>query len=106
MEIDNTIYPLSKEVNPRDPGEKCMCNHCRHWSPLIRTLETKLDDEGKNLLDEFVNYAMNDMDDGNYWRCLAKGNWPGWEILKEYHPSQLMPKPDAVKWEKSKNESE
>lgn len=81
-----TIHPLSDEPLGRGPNGECLCNSCRHWSPLLKCVESQLDDEGKKLLSEYVNHMENDAFDADYDRARLNGEWPGWECLKGFSP--------------------
>ncbi len=76
-----TIHPLAEGIQGRGPNGECLCNHCRHWSPLIAHLEAQLDENGRALLEELVNDWMCQSDDLGAANGKLEGNWPGWEWL-------------------------
>lgn len=78
-----TIHPLSETILPRGPDGECMCNSCRHWSPLLSHVKAQLDERGRALLDEYMNYIEQSDEDGNVAQAKLEGNWPGWEWMKE-----------------------
>lgn len=81
-----TIYPLSEEPLGRGPNGECLCNWCRHWSPLLKHIESQLDDAGKALLNEYVSHIEQEVEDGDVDRARLNGEWPGWESLKGFSP--------------------
>lgn len=63
-----------------------MCNFCRHWSPLLRHVRAQLDDQGKELLTEYVNHMMAEAQDAECDQAKLNGYWPGWEALRGFNP--------------------
>ena len=82
-----TIHPLSETPLGRGPNGECFCNWCRHWNPLLDNIRLQLDDHGKELLAEYVNYTMFAMEDGDVNAAKLNGEWPGWEALKGFKPT-------------------
>jgi len=39
------------------------------------------------LLDEYVEYVEQRIEDGNVDAAKLNGEWPGWEALKEFKPT-------------------
>ncbi len=86
-ELLPTIYPLRGDGGPpRDIQGNCLCNHCRHWSPLLTHVNAQLNDEGRKLLDEYVSYTMETMESNDVDLARLNGEWPGWECLKGFSP--------------------
>lgn len=83
-----TIHPLRAdgEGPARGPNGECLCNHCRHWSPLLTHIRYQLDEEGMALLSEYVSYSMQTMEDNDVELARFNGDWPGWESLKGFSP--------------------
>lgn len=90
-----TIHPLQNDPprwavgDENDPNRKCGCNWCRHWSPLLQHIEAQLNEEGKKLLNEYVTFVEQEIEDGHVAQAKLNGDWPGWEILKGFHPADL-----------------
>jgi hypothetical protein len=76
-----TIHPLAAEPLGRGPNGECLCNHCRHWHPLIEHLEAQLNEEGRKLLRELTDHWMDDEEDLDVAEAKLNGTWPGWEWL-------------------------
>lgn len=83
------IHPLHHgDPLPRGPHGECTCNWCRHWSPLIKHIEAQLDDAGKALLDEYVSYVEQRIEDGDTAQAKLDGSWPGWSRIVEFKPEE------------------
>lgn len=87
-----TIHPL-QEKPPRwavgdanSPDRECGCNDCRHWHPLFAHVLAQLDDEGKRLFSEYVEYVDYRFEDASLDCAKLEGSWPGWECLKGFSP--------------------
>ncbi len=84
------ILHLRHDKAPRWTDETkthCGCDHCQHWSPLIDHLNAQLNEEGKKLLDELVTHWMHQSDDLGAANGKLAGDWPGWEAMKNFEPS-------------------
>ena len=81
-----TIHPLSETPLGRDPNGRCLCNWCRHWSPLLDNVLEQLDENGKKLLEEYIQFTDYEMETGSVDAAKLAGDWPGWEDLKGYNP--------------------
>lgn len=73
--------------NESTPAGQCNCKVCTVYLPLVRKLETKLDDEGKKMLSELMLLFENDSTDMSVEVAKFRGDWPGWECMKDFHPS-------------------
>jgi len=82
------IRPIKGDFPARDVNGNCMCEFCRHWFPLIETLEVKLSDdpEGLKLFKELTSRWMNDGEELCLANAQLNGSWPGWEDLNGYSP--------------------
>lgn len=76
-----TIHPLTHKPNGRGPNGECLCDHCRHWSPLIKHLEAQLNEEGRKLLTELTTDWLNASEDRDVAEAKLAGTWPNWEWL-------------------------
>lgn len=85
-----TIHPLrsSDEPSGRGPEGECLCDDCRHWSPLLAHLRAQLDERGRELLNELEDYIGNVELDLDVANAKLDGSWPGWEALKDFKPNQ------------------
>lgn len=77
-----TIHPLSETPLGRGPAGECLCNWCRHWSPLLRHVESELSPERSKLLSEYTEYVDHRILDGDVDSARLAGDWSGFEALK------------------------
>lgn len=77
-----TIHPLSETPLGRGPAGECLCNWCRHWSPLLAHVSSELSPQRLALLNEYGQYVDNRLLDGNVAEAKFDGSWLGWEWMQ------------------------
>lgn len=62
---------------------KCNCKWCAKYFPIMEQVKEKLEGKLKEDFDSMMTSLMCELEDGEVAQIKLKGEWPGWEWIKE-----------------------